>query len=97
MSTNQDIEVASYIVRYMMTHKRLSLDILKDKFNLDDLQVRKCLIRLFFRGQIYGRIQQVTGGKLFLIFLEQDNNQDLNVPTLTLDEIIDWNVNEFDL
>ena len=97
MSTNQDIEVASFIVRYMMTHKRLSLDILKDKFNLDDLQVRKCLIRLFFRGQIYGRIQQVTGGKLFLIFLEQDNNQDLNVPMLTLDEIIDWNVNEFEL
>jgi len=97
MSTNQDIEVASFIVRYMMTHKRLSLEILKDKFNLDDLQVRKCLIRLFFRGQIYGRIQQVTGGKLFLIFLEQNDNQDINVPTLTLDEIIDWNVNEFEL
>ena len=97
MSTDQDIEVASYIVRYMMTHKRLSLDILKDKFNMDDLQVRKCIIRLYFRGQIYGRIQQMSGGNLFLIFIEQDDNQELNSPTLTLDEIIDWNINEFDL
>jgi len=39
MSTDQDIEIASYVVRYMMTHARLSLDILKDKFNMDDLQV----------------------------------------------------------
>jgi len=97
MSTDQDIEVASFIVRYMMRHKRLSLDILKDKFNMDDLQARKCLIRLYFRGQIYGRIQQSKDGKLFLIFLEQNDNQDSNVPTLTLDEIIDWNINEFDL
>ena len=97
MSTDQDIEVASFIVRYMMTHKRLSLDILKDKFNMDDLQARKCLIRLYFRGQIYGRIQQSKDGKLFLIFLEQNDNQDSNIPTLTLDEIIDWNINEFDL
>ena len=97
MSTDQDIEIASYIVRYMMTHKRLSLDILKDKFNMDDLQVRKCLIRLYFRGQIYGLIQQINGGKLFLIFLEQNDNKDLNVPTLTLDQIIDWNIKEFDL
>ena len=94
---DQDLEVATYIVRYMMTHKRLSLEILKDKFNMDDLQARKCLIRLYFRGQIYGRIQQVTGGKLFLIFLNQDDNQDLNAPTLTLGEIIDWDINEFDL
>ena len=97
MSTDQDIEVASYIVRYMMTHKRLSLDILKDKFNMDDLQARKCIIRLYFRGQIYGHIQQSKDGKLFLIFLEQNDNQDSNVQTLTLDEIIDWNINEFDL
>ena len=97
MSTDQDIEVASYIVRYMMSHKRLSLEILKDKFNLDDLQTRKCLIRLYFRGQIYGRIQQVTGGKIFLFFLEQDDNQELSAPTLTLDKIIDWDINEFDL
>ena len=97
MSTDQDIEVASYIVRYMMSHKRLSLEILKDKFNLDDLQTRKCLIRLYFRGQIYGRIQQVTGGKIFLFFLEQDDNQELNAPSLTLDKIVDWNINEFDL
>ncbi len=97
MSTDQDIEVASYIVRYMMSHKRLSLEILKDKFNLDDLQTRKCLIRLYFRGQIYGRIQQVTGGKIFLFFLEQYDNQELNAPTLTLDKIIDWDINEFDL
>ncbi|QEE14289.1 hypothetical protein DSAG12_00100 [Promethearchaeum syntrophicum] len=97
MSTDQDIEIASYIVRYMMTHERLSLDILKDKFNMDDLQIRKCLIRLYFRGQIYGQIQQINGGKLFLIFLQQDDNQNLNAPTLTLDQIIDWNINEFDL
>ena len=32
-----------------------------------------------------------------LIFLDQDDNQDFNAPTLTLDEIIDWNINEFNL
>ena len=97
MATDHDIEIASYIVRYMMTHERLSLDILKDKYKMDDLQVRKCLIRLFFRGQIYGRIQQINGGKLFLIFSNQDDNQNLNAPTLTLDQIIDWNIGEFNL
>ena len=97
MATDHDIEIASYIVRYMMTHERLDLEILKDKYKMDDLQVRKCLIRLYFRGQIYGRIQQINGGKLFLIFLEQDDNQNLNAPILTLDQIIDWNINEFDI
>jgi len=97
MTTDKDIEVASYIVRYMLTHKRLSLDILKDKFNMDDLQIRKCLIRVYFRGQIYGRIQQSKDGKVFLNFLGQDENKNLNTTTLTLDDIIDWNINEFDL
>ncbi len=97
MSTDQDIQIATFIVRYMLTHKRLSLDILKDKFNLDDLQIRKSLIRLYFRGQIYGRISETESGKIFLVFSENVDNQDLNAPGLTLEEMIDWNINEFDL
>ena len=66
--------IASFIVRYMLSHKRLSLEILKAEFNMNDLQVRNTLIRLFYQNRKFGYLKKVDSGNIFLIFSNKNPN-----------------------
>jgi hypothetical protein len=72
----------------MLKHKRLAIAILKDEFKLNDLQLRKSLIRLFFQGKQFGKID--AEGK----FLDFPGSND---GPLGIKDILDWNVSEFNL
>ncbi len=94
MSFDQDQEIASYIVRYILDHQRISTGLLKNKFNVDDLELRKTLIRLYFRGQIFGPITTIDSGTTFIIFTHPDPD---NVEIPSIESLIDWDISKFDL
>lgn len=95
MTNPSDLTIASYIAKYMLSHSRLSLDILKDDFALDDLQVRQVLIRLFYQGKIFGCIDSSETGSVFLKFFGASSEVDLL--KYSVGDMLDWDVSKFDL
>jgi len=92
--TIADAKIATFLVRQMLSFPRISVEILKDQFHLDDLQFRKVLIRMYFTNRVFGTI--VTSektGKKFLVFTPSTRHPS----QIALDRIIDWNLSMFDL
>ncbi|UYP45597.1 hypothetical protein NEF87_001882 [Candidatus Lokiarchaeum ossiferum] len=90
-----DLSIAAYIAKYMLSHKRLSLEILKDEFKLDDQQVRQAIIRLYYQGKIFGFLKASETGSIFLNFSSSDN--EINLQDCSIQEIMDWDVSKFNL
>ena len=57
MPSDSDTLMASFIVKFMITHQKIALNVLKEKFSFNDQQLREAIIRLYFRGKIFGKIQ----------------------------------------
>ncbi len=70
--------VASYLMKYMLTHKRIDLALLKDEFGISDKDIRLILIRLYNKNQVFGKIVRDSNDKekAFLFFRtpEEKNN-----------------------
>jgi hypothetical protein len=81
----KDTAIASFIVKFMLNHAKINLDVIKEKFQINDLQIRECLIRLYFKGKIFGRIEEN-----FIIFNEKNTS-------LALEDVIDSPLANFDL
>ena len=95
MDNSRDLSIATYIAKYMLSHKRLSLEILKDEFKLDDHQVRQVLIRLFYQGKIFGFLKKSEIGSIFLNFPSIDSG--IYLQDCSVQEIMDWDIAKFDL
>jgi hypothetical protein len=67
----------------MLRKDKIALTQITEKFMIVERQLRETLIRLFFQGKVFGRIDGH-----FLIFSPADT---------AIEEIIDWPLSEFDL
>ncbi|MHA1585284.1 MAG: hypothetical protein ACTSVU_00755 [Promethearchaeota archaeon] len=94
MKALPDEMVNSFLMKFMLNHERIALGVIKDKFFLDKKQVREVIIRLFYLNRIFGAIKMEPNGKSFLVF---QNPQDSSTIHFDLQEIIDWDLKEFDL
>ncbi len=87
-------QIASFLVHQMLSYSRISVEILKDQFHLDDLQFRKVLIQLYFTNRVFGSIfTSEETGKKYLVFTPSTRHPS----QISLEHIIDWNLSMFDL
>jgi hypothetical protein len=80
-----DSELAGYLARALLKKSSLPiLQILEDA-GMDDRQFRESLIRLFFQGRVFGRLD----GR-HLIFNTKN-------AAISIEEMLDWSVSDFNL
>lgn len=82
---NKDAEIATFIVKHFLSYPKIDLEILKSKFQLDSHGIRECLIRLYFKGKVFGKIKDN------FLFWEKNAN------TLSLEDVIDEPLSNYDL
>ena len=87
--TGQDMAIASFIVKYMLSHQKLDLEILKAEFKKDDKAIREAILRLYLQGKVFGRIK-IERNKPFLFF-------NIGNSSLAIEDVMDYNINEFDI
>jgi len=81
----RDDEIASAIVKHFLTYSKIDLEILKSKFQLDDRGIREALIRLYFKGRVFGKISAN-----FLVY-------EKNAQALSLEDVIDESLGNYNL
>jgi hypothetical protein len=81
-----DNELGVYLAKQMLAgKKRISIPQILSELELNDRSLRESLIRLYYQGKIFGTLD----GEYFYF--------NTNESTITLEDMIDWAISEFDL